>query len=256
MGALIPKLTNRFQAWFRSGSTSGPSGRSLRRGSPSLGNSPINPSVNATLGFCAAVSRIHPGYSAERDEVVFDEAKVIARGCAIVGQTMPWDSETVPPRANRAVEAQNCAADIAARLVDYDSFDRADHGALGATHRRSFDTIACDQAIYFPRCRVRLHHRLHMALRQPNAMLVRAMSSAARSEVMAAHCEARSATDVSQTAGRIATSSRNAVPKAAASYACPGSTGVSCLTKCRYETMGAASRSCPGSRSAAEQACS
>jgi len=73
-----------------------------------------------------------------------------------------------------------------------------------------------------------------MALRQPNAMLVRAMSSAARSEVMAAHCEARSATDISQTAGRIAASSRNAVPKAVAPYSCRGSTGVSWLTKYRH----------------------
>src|SRR5262249_38373295 len=141
-----------------------------RRGSPSLGNSPIRPSVIATLGFCAAVSRVDPGCSTERDEVVFGEVKVIARGCAIVGQTMPWDREMVPSRANRAVEAQNSAADIAAPLVDYDSFDRADHGALGAAHRRSFDTIACDQAMNFPRCRVDLHHRLHMALRQPNAI--------------------------------------------------------------------------------------
>src|SRR5262245_57214661 len=99
-----------------------------------------------------------------------------------------------PSHVNRAVEAQNCAADIAARLVDYDSFDRADHGALRAAHRRSFDTIACDQAMGFPRCRVCLHHRLHMALRQANAMLVRGMSSAARSGVMAAHLQsARSA---------------------------------------------------------------
>jgi len=120
----------------------------------------------------------------------------------------------LPSDVNKAVEAQNCAAHVAARLVDYDSFDRADHGALRAAHRRSFDTIACQQAMDFPRCRVRLHHRLHTALRQPNAMLVRAMSSAARSEVMTAHPRsARSAADVSQTAGRIAASSRNAVPK-------------------------------------------
>jgi len=86
-------------------------------------------------------------------------------------------------------------------------------------------------------------------------MLVRAMSSAARSEVMAAHREARSAPDVSQTAGRIAASSRNAVPKAVASYARPGSTGVSCLTKCRHGMMGLPRAAAESVFAAAEQAC-
>ncbi len=92
MGALIPKLTNRCEAGLDQAVLPGPSGRSLLRGSPSLGNSPISlPSVIGTFAFSAAIPRLDPGRSTERDEVVFGEVKVIARGRAIVGQTMPWD---------------------------------------------------------------------------------------------------------------------------------------------------------------------
>ena len=86
----FPSSQNRFEAGINQGV--GPSGRSLRRVSPSLGNSPISlHSVIGTFAFRASVPLVDGVRPRERDELVLGEVKVIGRGFSIVGQTMPWD---------------------------------------------------------------------------------------------------------------------------------------------------------------------
>src|SRR5262249_35080236 len=66
----------------------------------------------------------------------------------IVFQPLPWDGQMLASHSEKAAETQDRVSDLPADLVDHQALDVADLFAARPAHRRAFDPVARDQAVW------------------------------------------------------------------------------------------------------------